>query len=122
MGIQTVIILISIGLFAGALSGFVGVGGGIVIVPALIFFVGLSQHEASGTSLALLMTPVGILAVMNYYKSGNVNINYALLIAAGFVLGAFLGSKLSLRLSPDIVRKVFALFMFVVAIKLYFSK
>ena len=122
MGAQTILLLISIGLFAGALSGFVGVGGGIVIVPALIFFVGLSQHQASGTSLALLMTPVGILAVYNYYKSGNVNINYALLIAAGFVLGAYLGSKLALRVSADNVRKIFAVFMFLVAAKLFFSK
>ncbi len=122
MGLQTVILLVTIGLFAGILSGFVGIGGGIVLVPALVFFLGLTQHQAAGTSLALLMTPVGILAVYNYYKTDNVKINYALIIALGFVLGSFFGSKLSLRIAPEVVKKIFATFMLVVAIKLFFSK
>ena len=72
MDVNTVLILLSIGLFAGLLSGFVGVGGGIIIVPGLIIFLGFSQHTAQGTSLALLMLPVGVLAVMNYYKAGHI--------------------------------------------------
>ena len=122
MSLQTVLLLISIGLFAGILSGFVGVGGGIFVVPALVFFLGLSQHNASGTSLALLMTPVGIFAVYNYYKSGNVNVNYALVIAIGFIVGAYFGSKLSLSISGDIVKRVFAVFMILVALKMLISK
>ncbi|HEX4886411.1 MAG TPA: sulfite exporter TauE/SafE family protein [Luteibaculaceae bacterium] len=122
MSFQTIIILVCIGLLAGVLSGFVGVGGGVVIVPALAFFLGLSQHEAQGTSLALLMTPVGLFAVMNYYKAGNVNIVYALTIAVGFVVGAFFGSKLSLKLPEDTVKKVFGLFMLIMSLKLIFSK
>lgn len=122
MSLQTVLILILIGLLAGILSGFVGVGGGIVIVPALVLCLGLSQHQAAGTSLALLMTPVGIFAVYNYYKAGNINIYYALLIAVGFVLGAYFGSKMALKVSGDISRKVFAGFMILVAIKMFFTK
>lgn len=122
MTIQTIILLVLIGIFAGALSGFVGIGGGVVIVPALIFLLGLTQHEAQGTSLALLMTPVGILAVINYYKSGNINFTYAALVAIGFVAGAFFGSKLSLKLSGDMVKKIFGVFMLLVSLKLIFSK
>ncbi len=122
MTLQTIIVLLLIGLCAGMASGFVGVGGGVVIVPALIFFLGLSQHEAQGTSLAMLMLPVGILAVMNYYKAGNVKISYAALVAAGFILGAFAGSKLSLQLSGNTVKKIFGAFMLLVSIKLIFSK
>jgi len=73
MTIQTIIILISIGLFAGVLSGLVGVGGGVIIVPALVYFLGLTQHQAIGTSLFILLLPVGILAVMNFSKTGNIH-------------------------------------------------
>lgn len=122
MAFQTIVLLVCIGIFAGALSGFVGIGGGVVIVPALIFLLGITQHEAQGTSLALLMTPVGILAVMNYYKSGNINFTYAALVAVGFVAGAYFGSKLSLKLSGDMVKKIFGVFMLLVSLKLIFSK
>ena len=122
MSLQTVLLLITIGLLAGVLSGFVGVGGGIILVPALVLF-GLSQHSAQGTSLALLMTPVGVFAVYNYYKAGHIEINYALLIAVGFIVGAYFGSKLSLRIeNEDLVKKIFAGFMIVVAAKMLFSK
>ena len=86
MTIQTVLILFSIGISAGLLSGFVGVGGGIIIVPALVFLVGLSQHEAQGTSLFILSMPVVLLGVMNYWKSGDVNWKYGLVIALTFLL------------------------------------
>lgn len=123
MSLQTVLLLIIIGLLAGVLSGFVGVGGGIILVPALVLLVGLTQYEAQGTSLALLMTPVGIFAVYNYYQAGHIKINFALLIAVGFVVGAYFGSKLSLRLeNEDLVKKIFAGFMILVAAKMLFSK
>ncbi len=122
MPLPTILILVLIGLIAGVMSGFVGVGGGIVVVPALIFFIGLTQHQAQGTSLALLMTPVGMFAVYNYYKSGNVKVDYALYIALGFLFGAFLGSKVALKLPPDIIKKVFGAFMLIVALKMIFSK
>lgn len=105
------IILILVGLMAGVLSGFVGIGGGVVIVPALIYFLSLNQLQAQGVTLAVLVMPVGILGVMNYYKAGNVNFNYSLIIAAGFVIGSYFGSKYALRLPDYKVKFIFALLM-----------
>lgn len=121
MTLQTILILSVIGLFAGILSGFVGVGGGVIIVPALVFFLGLTQHEAQGTSLFVLMMPVVALAVLNYWKAGNVNWKFALIIATTFLLGGFIGSKLSLRLSPGLVKLIFGIFMAYVSFKLIVS-
>lgn len=121
MTLNTIIILILIGVFAGILSGFVGIGGGILIVPALIYFFGMTQMEAQGTSLFLMLPPIGILAVMNYYKTGNVNIWYGMIIAAAFVFGGYFGSKLSLRLSPNVVKVIFGTFMLYVAFKMIWS-
>jgi uncharacterized protein len=115
------LILLLIGLFAGILSGFVGVGGGVLIVPALVFFLGLSQHEAQGTSLFVLAMPVVILAVLNYAKSNNVNWTYGAVIATTFVIGGYFGSKLSLKLSPGLVKFVFGLIMAYVSIRLVIS-
>ena len=121
MSITTILILILIGLFAGMLSGFVGIGGGVVIVPALVFFLGITQHQAQGTSLFVLAMPVVILALMNYAKSNNVNWTYGAVIAATFVIGGYFGSKLSLKLSPGIVKFVFGLIMTYVSIRLVIS-
>jgi uncharacterized membrane protein YfcA len=121
MTLQTIFILVMIGISAGILSGFVGVGGGVVIVPALVYFLGLTQHQAQGTSLFILLLPVGILAVMNYAKTGNINWNYGVIIAITFVIGGYLGSKLSLRLSPGVVKLVFGLIMAFVSFKLVMS-
>lgn len=121
MTIQTIIILITIGVAAGVLSGFVGVGGGVIIVPALMYFLNLNQHQAQGTSLFILLLPVGILAVMNYAKAGQINWNYGIIIAVTFVLGGYLGSKLSLKLSPGVVKFVFGLIMAFVSFKLIMS-
>ena len=121
MTLQTILLLSLIGLFAGILSGFVGVGGGVIIVPALVFFLGLTQHEAQGTSLFVLMMPVVALAVLNYWKAGNVNWKFALIIATTFLVGAFIGSKLSLRLSPGLVKLIFGIFMAYVSFKLIVS-
>ena len=121
MTLQTILILSIIGLFAGILSGFVGVGGGVIIVPALVFFLGLTQHAAQGTSLFVLMMPVVALAVLNYWKAGNVNWKFALIIATTFLVGGFIGSKLSLRLSPGLVKLIFGIFMAYVSFKLIVS-
>ena len=121
MDISTLIILILIGLFAGALSGFVGVGGGIIIVPALVYVLGLSQFEAQGTSLLLMLPPIGILAALNYYQSGSVNWKYALVIAIAFVAGGYFGSKFTLKLDETFVKLIFGLLMLLVAIKMIIS-
>lgn len=121
MTIQTILILISIGISAGVLSGFVGVGGGIIIVPALVFFAHLSQHEAQGTSLFILVMPVVFLAMMNYWKTDNVNWKYGLIVASAFIIGGYFGSKLSLRLSPGLVKLVFGIIMAIVSFKMISS-
>jgi len=118
MTTELLIILLLIGLFAGILSGLVGVGGGLIIVPALIFFLGYSQHQAQGTSLGLLLLPVGILAVLNYYNKGYIDIKVVAVMSIAFVLGGWLGSKIALRLPADTVKKIFAVFLFYSAFKL----
>jgi len=122
MQTDTFLILVVIGLAAGILSGFVGIGGGLLIVPALIFFLGMSQFEAQGTSLAMMLPPIGILAVLNYHKTGNLNWTYAIILAAVFIVGGYIGSKISLSLSPQIVRRIFGVLMLIAAFKLIFSK
>ena len=111
MDIQTLLLLLCIGLLAGIASGFVGIGGGIIIVPALVFGLGLNQHMAQGTSLAMMIPPIGILAVMSYYKAGQIQFEYAGILALTFVLGAWMGSKWALRINPSVVRLIFGLFM-----------
>jgi len=118
MTAQEITILVSIGLAAGVLSGFVGVGGGIVIVPALVYALGFTQHQAQGTSLFVLSMPVVILAVMNYSKSGNVHWKFGLVIAATFVIGGFIGSKLSLKMPDAWVKIIFGLIMAYVSFRL----
>jgi hypothetical protein len=118
---ETILILLLIGLAAGFLGGLVGIGGGVLIVPALVLLLGLSQHMAQGISLAMILFPVGILGVINYYKNGYVDFKYAGLIALGFFAGSYLGSKFSLSLSQDTVKKIFAVVMILLSIKLLFS-
>ena len=120
MDAQLIIILLLIGVAAGMLGGMVGVGGGIIIVPALVYFVGMGQLAAQGTSLALIMLPVGILGVLEYYKQGYVDFKIVLVIAAGFVLGSLLGSRISLSLPQDTVKKGFAVLMLIIAVKMLF--
>lgn len=122
MDVTIIIGIILLGLLAGYLSGLVGIGGGIVMVPVLALLFGFTQHKAQGTTLALLMIPVGIFGVMNYYKTGNVDVKTALLLCCGFVLGNYLGSKTAITLSQETLRKVFAILMFVVAVKMFFQK
>lgn len=118
---QTLLILILIGMAAGFLGGLVGIGGGVLIVPALVLFLGLSQHKAQGISLAMILFPVGILGVINYYKKGYVDFKYAGLLAVGFLIGSYVGSKFSLSLPQETVKKVFAVVMILLALKLLFT-
>ena len=118
MTLEIIITLIIIGLAAGMLSGLVGVGGGIIVVPALVFFLGFTQHQAQGTSLGLLLLPVGILAVLNYYNKGHIDVRVVGIMAIAFVLGGWLGSKLALTISEAAVKKVFAVILFYTAFKM----
>ena len=120
MEIQTILIIIMVGLAAGMLSGLVGVGGGIIIVPSLVYFIGFSQKTAQGTSLAMIMLPVGIFGVMQYYKQGHVDFRIVGLLAIGFLAGSFFGSKIALSISQETLKKVFAILMIVIAVKMLF--
>ena len=120
MTIQTIIILIVIGLAAGMLSGLVGIGGGLIIVPALVFFLGLSQKMAQGTSLGILLLPIGLLAVFQYYKAGYIDIKIVWLVALGFLAGGFFGSKIALSLPQDTLKKIFAIVLVIIAVKMLF--
>ncbi|MES2332779.1 MAG: sulfite exporter TauE/SafE family protein [Bacteroidota bacterium] len=120
MSLSVIILLILIGIAAGFLSGLVGIGGGVIIVPALVILLGFSQKLAQGTSLGILLLPVGILAVLQYYKQGYLNVNYVAIVSVAFVLGGFFGSKLALSLSDEKMKKIFAIVMLLIAIKMLF--
>ncbi|RZL15421.1 MAG: sulfite exporter TauE/SafE family protein [Pedobacter sp.] len=120
MDIQIILILLLVGLAAGMLSGMVGVGGGIIIVPCLVYFLGFSQKLAQGTSLGLLLLPVGILGVMQFYKAGNVDVKVVLIIAAAFIVGSYFGSKWALSLPQDSLKKIFAIVMLLISVKMLF--
>jgi uncharacterized protein len=118
MTTQTLLILVVIGLLAGVVSGFVGIGGGMIIVPALVYFLSLNQFQAQGTSLAVLMLPVGFLGVMNYHKAGNVNITFALIIGLAFIAGSYFGSKSALKLPEYKVKFIFGLLLLFMAVQM----
>lgn len=122
MSVSTIIILILIGVMAGVLSGVVGVGGGIIMVPALVYFLGMSQHGAQGTSLAVMLPPIGILACYNYFKTGNLDWRYAAVIAVAFVLGGYFGSKIAITIDEKMLKKIFGSVMLIAALKLIFTK
>ena len=117
-----IIVLLVVGILAGFLSGMVGVGGGIIIVPALVYFLSFSQQQAQGTSLFLLLLPTGFFAVMNYYKAGYVDWKVALIISSTFLLGGFLGSKLAISIDQNLVKKIFAVFVVIVGLKMLIWK
>lgn len=117
-----ILLYILLGLLAGFMSGLVGIGGGVLIVPALIFWFGLSQHEAQGTTLALLVPPIGLLGALTYYKQGYVDLKIAAFICVGFFLGGFLGAKLAIGLSNALLEKVFGVAILAIALKMIFSR
>ncbi len=120
MDIQTILIIIVVGVAAGILSGLVGVGGGIIIVPALVYFLSFSQKTAQGTSLAMIMLPVGIFGVLQYYKQGHVDFKIVGILAIGFLAGSFFGSKIALSISQEMLKKTFAVLMIIIAVKMLF--
>jgi uncharacterized membrane protein YfcA len=115
-----VVILLLVGLAAGMLSGLVGVGGGIIIVPCLVLLLGFTQKEAQGTSLAILLLPIGVFAVFEYYKQGQINITYALMVAVAFLVGSYLGSKIALSVDEQKLKKMFAVTLMLLSIRMLF--
>ena len=115
-------ILLALGLVAGVLSGMVGIGGGIVIVPALVYFLGFSQHSAQGTVLFMFLLPIGILGVFNYWQQGYVDWKLACIMACTFLLGSFIGSKTAIAIDQNLLKKIFGGVLFLVSLKLIFWK
>jgi uncharacterized membrane protein YfcA len=111
-----------LGIAAGIFSGLIGVGGGVILVPALVFLFGLSQHTAQGTTLALLVPPIGLPAAWTYYKSGYVDLKIAVLICVGFVVGALLGAKLATDLSNATLEKIFAVALLLIGAKMLLTR
>ncbi len=111
-----------LGLAAGMLSGLLGIGGAVVIVPALIYLFGLSQHLAQGTTLALMLPPIGLLAALTYYKQGYVNWEIAAFICAGFFIGGLFGARVAIGVNSEVLRKIFGVAMFLVSIHMMFFK
>ena len=122
METTTALILIMIGLMAGVFGGIFGIGGAIIMIPAMVYFLGVYQHTAQGTSLAVMLPPIGLFAAYNYYKAGQVNIWYAVIIAISFMIGGYFGSKIALNLPENIMKKVFGIFLIIIALRLIFTK
>lgn len=113
--------MLLIGLLVGMLSGVVGIGGGILFVPALVWLAGMSQHKAQGTSLGALLAPVGILAFLEYYRKGNADLRVAFLLAAGFLVGGYFGAAGAQHISDLWLRRIFALTLIAVGGRMWFS-
>lgn len=116
------VLFILLGLIAGVLSGLIGIGGGVIIVPTLLFLFGFSQHQAQGTTLAFMVPPIGLPAAWTSYKQGNVNFEVALFICAGFFLGGFLGARLATGLSNVALERIFGVAMLAIGMKMLVAK
>lgn len=119
---QIVVLLILIGFVAGVLSGMFGIGGGVIMVPAMVLLLGMSQHNAQGTSIGLMLLPIGGLAAYNYYQQGELNIKYGAIIAIAFFVGGYFGSKMSLGISEIWLKRAFGVLMLAIAVKMIASK
>jgi len=117
-----ILLFLLLGLLAGIFSGIIGLGGGVIIVPALIFLFGYSQQHAQGTTLALLVPPIGILAAYTYYKNGFVDIKTASIMCAGFFIGGLIGSKIAVNISNEILQKIFGAVILIIGIYMLFFK
>jgi uncharacterized membrane protein YfcA len=122
MSASMLFMLIAIGIVTGVMAGMLGIGGAIIMVPALVFIMGFSQQMAQGTSLAVMLPPIGIIAAYNYWKAGQVNLKFALILAAAFLIGSYFGSKLALSLPQVVLKKIFGILLLLVAARMLLSK
>jgi len=122
MAVTTLLLLIAIGIVTGAMAGMLGIGGAIIMVPAMVFIMGFGQHMAQGTSLAVMLPPIGLIAAYNYWKAGQVNLKFAIILAAAFIIGSYFGSKFALSLPQATVKKIFGFVLLLVAIKMLVGK
>jgi uncharacterized membrane protein YfcA len=114
--------MLVVGLVVGVVSGVVGIGGGVLFIPALIWLAGMNQHKAQGTSLGALLAPVGIFAFYEYYRNGNADLRIALLLAAGFLVGAYFGADLAQHIPEHWLRRIFAVMLLVIGGRMFFSR
>ena len=122
MSVTTIVILVVLGTITGFMAGMLGIGGGIIVIPALVVILGFTQQGAQGTSLAMMLPPVGIFAVINYYKAGHVDWRVAVILALFFIVGSLFGSKLAVKIPQDVLKKIFGVFLLLVAAKMLFGK
>jgi len=122
MAIGTLIKLLLIGLVTGALSGLLGIGGGLILIPSLVLFIGMDQHQAIGTSLAVMLPPIGLFAAYNFYKAGHVNLKFAMLLALAFMIGSYFTSKIAITMPENLIRKIFGVFLVIIGIRMFFFK
>ena len=122
MTVTTLLILLAVGVAAGFLSGLVGIGGGIIVVPVLVYFLGFTQHQAQGTVLFMFLLPIGILGIMNYHKAGHVDYKTALIMATTFVFGSYFGSRLAISLDQKMIKQIFGAIMILLGAKMLFWK
>lgn len=114
----SILIYLLLGIAAGTISGLIGIGGGVLLTPALIYLFGFSQHSAQGTTLALLVPPIGLLAAWSYYQEGYVNVKVAALICLGFFLGGLLGAKFAVGLSEVVLKRIFGAGLILIGLKM----
>jgi uncharacterized protein len=122
MSLTTIIILVIIGLMTGVFGGIFGVGGAIIMIPALVYFLGVDQHTAQGTSLAVMLPPIGLFAAYNYYKAGEVDIWFAIIISLAFMIGGFFGAKIALNMPEQVMKRIFGILLMVVGVKMVFFR
>lgn len=122
MSTSMILILIVIGIITGVMAGMLGIGGAIIMIPALVYLLGISQQTAQGTSLAVMLPPVGVIAAYNYFKAGHVNIRFAIILAVFFLVGSYFGSKFALKIPQEVLRKIFGILLLLVAAKMLLSK
>lgn len=116
------LLYIILGLIAGILSGMFGIGGGTVLIPALVFLFGLTQHQAQGTTLAIMIPPIGLLAALRYYYSGNVKLGMAGLICLGFFLGGLIGAHFIQDVPDTLLKRLFGFFLLAISLRMIFVK
>ncbi|MDD5428474.1 MAG: sulfite exporter TauE/SafE family protein [Candidatus Omnitrophica bacterium] len=119
---MSILLYLILGLIAGTLSGVFGIGGGTILIPGLVFLAGLSQHEAQGTTLAIMLLPIGLLAVLKYYHSGHVRFDIAAFICIGFLIGGLLGATIAVGMPNLTLKRAFGVFLMVVALYTIFAK
>ena len=119
---MNIFLFLILGLVAGVVSGLLGIGGGILIVPCLVFIAGLNQHLAQGTTLALMIPPIGLLAAWTYYKQGHVDIKIAALICLGFFFGGLIGAKFATAINATLLKKIFGIALLVTALRMILAK